>query len=104
MPRLFGEDLSPLELARRSGSLSAFGGVRLMELSDGLERGVSMLEFRTGTGLRFTVLIDRAFDICELEFKGQSIGWHGPSGIRHPSLHEYDSEDGCSWGRSLAGC
>ena len=103
MPRLFGEDLSPLELARRSGSLSAFGGVRLMELSDGLERGVRMLEFRTGTGLRFTVLIDRAFDICELEFKGQSIGWHGPSGVRHPSLHEYDSEDGFSWGRSFSG-
>lgn len=103
MPKLFGEDLGPLDLARRSGSLGAFGGVRLMELSDGLERGIRLLEFRTGTGLRFTVLIDRAFDICEVEFKGHSIGWHGPSGVRHPGLHEYASEGGFSWGRSFSG-
>lgn len=103
MPNLFGEDLSLIDLARRSGSLGAFGGVRLMQLGDGLERGIRLLEFRTGTGLRFTVLIDRAFDICEVEFKGQSIGWHGPSGVRHPSLHEYDSEGGFSWGRSFSG-
>ena len=74
-----------------------------MELSDGLERGIRMLEFRTGTGLRFTVLIDRAMDICEVEFKGQSIGWHGPSGLRHPGLHEHASEGGFSWGRSFTG-
>ena len=103
MPRLFGENLSQLDIARRSGSLGAFGGVRLMELSDGQERGVRVLEFRTGTGLRFTVLVDRAMDICEVEFKGQSIGWHGPSGIRHPGLHEYDSDGGFSWGRSFSG-
>jgi hypothetical protein len=103
MPRLFGEDLTPLDLARRSGCLGAFGGVRLMELSDGLERGIRMLEFRTGTGLRFTVLIDRAMDICELEFKGQSIGWHGPSGLRHPGLHDPEGESGFSWGRSFSG-
>jgi hypothetical protein len=103
MPRLFGEDLTPLDIARRSGSLGAYGGVRLMELSDGLERGIRVLEFRTGSGLRFTVLVDRAMDICEVEFKGQSIGWHGPSGVRHPGLHEYDSEGGFSWGRSFSG-
>jgi len=97
-----GEHLTETEMARRSGSLSAFGGVRLMELSDGLERGVRMLEFRCGA-LRFTVLIDRAFDICEVDYKGVSIGWHGPSGVRHPGLHEYDSEGGFSWGRSFSG-
>ncbi|MEO8242482.1 MAG: aldose 1-epimerase family protein [bacterium] len=103
MTRLFDQDLTRLDLARRSGSLAAYGGVRLMELSDGLERGIRLLEFRTGTGLRFTVLIDRAMDICEVEYKGQSIGWHGPSGLRHPGLHEYDSEGGFSWGRSFTG-
>lgn len=103
MPRLFGENLSRIDIARRSGSLGAYGGVRLMELSDGLERGIRVLEFRTGSGLRFTVMVDRAMDICEVEFKGQSIGWHGPSGVRHPSLHEYDSEGGFSWGRSFSG-
>ena len=103
MPRLFDEDLTPLDLARRSGSLGAFGGVRLMELSDGPERGIRVLEFRTGSGLRFTVLVDRAMDICEVEYKGQSIGWHGPSGLRHPGLHEPEGEGGFGWGRSFTG-
>jgi len=100
---LHGETLTETDLARRSGSLHAFGGVRLMELSDGLERGVRVLEFRCGAGLRFTVLVDRAFDICEVEYKGASIGWHGPSGVRSPALHEYASEGGFSWGRSFSG-
>ena len=103
MPRLFDQDLSRIEIARRSGSFGAFGGVRLMELSDGLERGIRMLEFRSGSGLRFTVLVDRAMDICEVDFKGASVGWHGPSGVRHPGLHEHASEDGFSWGRSFSG-
>ncbi|MEO6299876.1 MAG: aldose 1-epimerase family protein [Paracoccaceae bacterium] len=103
MARLFGEHLTRHEIARRSGNLGAFGGVRLMELSDGLERGIRMLEFRTGSGLRFTVLVDRAMDIAEVDYKGQSLGWYGPSGVRHPGLHEYDSEGGFAWGRSFSG-
>ncbi len=50
--------------------LSQFAGVRLMTLGDGVERGVRMLEFRTGTGLRFTVLVDRALDIADCEYRG----------------------------------
>ena len=103
MLELHGETLTQTDLARRSGSLHAFGGVRLMELSDGLERGVRVLEFRCGGGLRFTVLVDRAMDICEVEYKGASVGWHGPSGVRSAALHEYDSEGGFSWGRSFSG-
>ena len=103
MVELHGETLTQTDLARRSGSLHAFGGVRLMELSDGLERGVRVLEFRCGGGLRFAVLVDRAMDIFEVEYKGASVGWHGPSGVRGATLHEYDSEGGFSWGRSFCG-
>ena len=74
-----------------------------MTLGDGLERGIRMLEFRTGSGLRFTVLIDRAFDIADCDFKGQAIGWHSPSGFRHPALHEYEGERGLAWTRSFSG-
>ena len=97
MVRLNGTDMTRAALAARSGGLSAVGGVRLMELSDGLERGIRMLEFRTGSGLRFTVLIDRAMDIAEVEHKGRSIGWHSPTGFRQPGLHEYEGEGGFSW-------
>ena len=30
----------------------------------------------------------------DCDFKGQAIGWHSPTGFRHPGLHEYEGEDG----------
>jgi hypothetical protein len=103
MAQLYGNNLTRREISRRSGMLSQFGGVRLMELGDGVERGVRFLEFRTGAGLRFTVLIDRAFDIADLEYNGAAVGWHSPSGFRNPGLHEYEGEGGLAFLRSFSG-
>lgn len=103
MVALNGRTYTRREIAERSGMLSQFAGVRLMELSDGVERGIRMLEFRTGSGLRFTALIDRALDIADCEFKGQAIGWNSPAGFRHPGLHEYEGEGGLAWARSFSG-
>lgn len=103
MVQLYGKSLSHREASERSGALSQFAGVRLMTLEDGVERGVRMLEFRTGTGLRFTALVDRALDLADCEYKGQAIGWHSPSGFRHPGLHEPEGEDGLGWMRSFSG-
>jgi hypothetical protein len=103
MVKLYGQTLSRRQVAERAGALSQFAGVRLMTLADGVERGIRMLEFRTGTGLRFTVLVDRALDIADFEYRGQAIGWHSPSGFRHPALHEYEGEEGLSWARSFSG-
>ncbi len=103
MVQLWGQSMSRRDLAERSGALSQFAGVRLMELADGVERGIRMLEFRSGTGLRFTALIDRAMDIADCEFNGKAIGWHSPSGFRSPALHEYEGEGGLAWLRSFSG-
>ncbi len=103
MVHLYGQENSRLEIAQKSGALSQFGGVRLMTLGDGVERGLRMLDFRTGSGLRFTVLVDRAMDIAEVEHKGRAIGWHSPSGFRHPSLHDAEGESGLGWARSFSG-
>ena len=103
MVTLYGERRTRRELSAYAGSLSQFAGVRLMTLGDGVERGVRMLEFRTGTGLRFSVLIDRAMDIGDCEHNGMAIGWHSPTGFRHPSLHEYEGEGGLGWMRSFSG-
>lgn len=103
MVQLYGQELGQRDVAARAGSLGQFAGVRLMTLGDGVERGIRMLEFRTGSGLRFTVLIDRAMDIADCEYKGQAIGWHSPTGFRHPGLHEYEGEGGLAWARSFSG-
>ena len=103
MVQLYGEQLTRRQLAARSGALSQFAGVRLMTLGDGVERGIRMLEFRTGTGLRFTVLVDRALDIADCDYRGMAVGWHSPAGFRSPFLHEYEGEGGLGWLRSFSG-
>ncbi|MER8751503.1 aldose 1-epimerase family protein [Mesorhizobium sp. M1050] len=103
MVELYGKTLSRRQVSERSGMLSQFAGVRLMTLGDGVERGIRMLEFRTGSGLRFTALVDRALDIADCDFRGQAIGWHSPSGFRHSGLHDYEGEGGLAWARSFSG-
>jgi hypothetical protein len=103
MVQLYDQELSRRDIASRAGSLSQFAGVRLMTLGDGVERGIRLLEFRTGTGLRFTVLIDRAMDIADCDYRGMAIGWHSPAGFKHPGLAEYEGEGGLAWLRSFSG-
>jgi hypothetical protein len=103
MVALYDRQYSARDLAEHGGSLSQFAGVRLMTLGDGVERGIRLLEFRTGTGLRFTVLIDRCMDIADCEHRGRAIGWHSPTGFRHPGLHDYEGEGGLGWLRSFSG-
>ena len=83
---LYGEALSRRALAQRTGALSQFAGVRLISLEDGVERGTRMLEFRTGSGLRLTVLVDRAFDIADFEYRGVATL---PSTGKHLSLFTF---------------
>ncbi len=103
MVDLFGAEMTRRDVRAHAGMLSQFAGVRLMTLGDGVERGIRLLEFRTGSGLRFTVLVDRAMDIAECEHQGRAIGWHSPAGFRHPGLHDYEGEGGLAWLRSLSG-
>lgn len=103
MVKLYGRAMSRRDVARHSGMLSQFAGVRLVTLGDGVERGIRMLEFRTGTGFRFTVLIDRALDVADCEYRGAAIGWHSPTGFRNPALHDYEGESGLAWLRSFSG-
>ncbi len=103
MPKLYGQQRSRVDCARLAGRLAQFAGVELYTLGDGVSRGVRCLDFRTGSGLRFTVLVDRAFDIGACEYKGAAIGWQSPTGFRNPALHENNDERGLSWLRSFSG-
>ena len=101
--RAHGQDLTRRELARRAGDTAALGGVRTVVLEDGSERGIRVVEFRTGSGLAFDVLVDRAMDIGAAEHAGLSFGWRSATGFRHPGLHENADEGGISWLRSFSG-
>ena len=101
--RLHDDERSREYLLARTGDVDAVGGVRAVVLDDGVERGIRAIEFRTGGGLRFEVLVDRAMDIGVAEFDDYSFGWRSATGFRHPGLHEINDEDGLSWLRSLSG-
>lgn len=88
MPELWGGRYGRVDLLRRVGRLEQAAGVRLVTLGDGAERGVRLLEFRTGTGFAFEVVVDRAFDIGRCELAGRPLGWQSPVGFAGPWFHE----------------
>ena len=103
MPNVYDRELSRRELARRLSRLDAVAGVRLVTLGDGAERGVRVLEFRTGTGLDFDVMVDRCMDVGAVRYRGAAIGWQSPTGFRTPWLHEPEGERGLGFLRSFTG-
>jgi hypothetical protein len=90
MPELFGASYQRAELLRRVGRLEQVAGVRLVTLGDGLGRGVRVLEFRTGTGFAFDVLVDRCFDVGRCELAGQPLSWLSGAGAVGPWYYEPD--------------
>jgi hypothetical protein len=90
MPDLWGRSWRRDELGRRVGRLGQVAGIRLAELGDGAERGVRVLEFRTGTGFAFDVLVDRAFDVGRCELKGRPLAWNSAVGFAGPWFYEWE--------------
>jgi hypothetical protein len=88
MPNLWGRNYSRAELLRRVGRLEQVAGVRLATLGDGVERGVRVLEFRTGTGFAFDLLVDRAFDVGRCELGGRPLAWLSGAGFPGPWFYE----------------
>lgn len=101
--KLYGQELTRRQVAALTGDLAQFAGVRLMTLGDGAERGQRILEFRTGSGLRFTLMVDRCLDIGSCEYNGMAIGWNSAAGFRNPALHDYEGEQGLGFMRSFSG-
>jgi hypothetical protein len=100
MPMLWGRQYTREALMQRIGRLDQVAGVRLVERADGTERGVRVLEFRTGSGFAFDVLVDRAMDIGRCEHQGRALGWQSPTGFSGPWY--YEPED-LGWLRGFGG-
>jgi hypothetical protein len=100
MPTLWDIDWTRAELLRRVGRLDQVAGVRLVTLGDGLGRGVRLLEFRTGTGFSFDVVVDRAFDVGRCEMGGRPLAWIANPGTVGPWFYENDA---WGWFRAWGG-
>ncbi len=65
-----------------------FVGTRIVRVLDGSGDGVRMLQAWTPAGLDIEILLDRAFDIYTLRYRGMPISWLGPSGLKPRYLYE----------------
>ena len=106
MAQLFNKKWTRPDLLHYVGDLSQVAGVKLGEWSDGTERGLRVADFRSGSGLAFTVLLDRGMDIGPASYKGIPLAWVSPTGFSHPTY--YDPQ-GSNWLRTfgaglLTGC
>lgn len=100
VPRLYGEPISRSALARRTGRLEQVAGVRLVTLGDGVGRGIRVLEFRTGSGYEFDVLVERAMDVGHCAYKGSPLAWQSAVGELAPW---YAEPLGLGWFRAWGG-
>ena len=98
--KLGGKERSRKELAQKAGDARQLALIRPVELTDGPERGVRACLFELGSGLSFTVLIDRGLDIERATYKGLSLAWLSPAGAAHPAHFE---PEGLGWLRTFPG-
>jgi Domain of unknown function (DUF4432) len=98
--RLFGSEVTRRDLLRRVGNLAQLGGVELLSWEQGYARGSRFLEFRTGTGFRFSVNVDRGMDPGYAEYAGASLAWLPPKLFPAPSFWENDDH---AWVRYILG-
>ena len=103
MPQLFGQHLSKTQLQRRIGDLRQVVGVELYALQNGPQSGLRVLEFKTGSGLCFTVLVDRTMDFGRFDYRGTPFAWQSGTGFRHPSLMDAMGEGGNGFMRGFSG-
>lgn len=97
---------SAKELKPYVGTINQLARIRTSVLDDGRGRGVRIADVDNGSGLRFSVLIDRGLDIGDASFAGVPFAYMTPVGVVNPAHFE---ADGFRWLRSfggglLAGC
>ncbi len=100
MANLFGKDVGREHIVRRVGDMTQVCGIEPFSFGEGPARGVQALEFRTGGGLRFTVLPDRGMDIAAAEYRGIPLNWQSGTGPAAPAFY---SPLGWEWLRSFHG-
>ena len=100
MAYLFNKIWRRADLLNHVGDLSQVAGIKLAEWSDGNERGLRVADVCSGSGLMFTVLLDRGMDIGPASYKGTPLAWISPTGFSHPMYYE---PDGINWLRTFGG-
>jgi len=100
MAKLYAREFTRDKLMRIIGDISQIAGVKSYQLSDGNEKGVDAVDFRTGTGFNFAVLPGRGMDISYAEYNGQPLCWRSSTSDVGSSYFE---PEGLGWLRGFYG-
>lgn len=97
---LYDKNYSKNELRQKIGDVYQIGGTKKYEYTDGVSKGIRVVEIRNGNGLNASVLLDRGLDISHLEYKGIPIGWNSSNFETSPIY--YDAS-GSEWLKTFFG-
>lgn len=97
---LWGRKFTRRELEGLTSDLRQIADIRVSTLEDGMGRGVRIAEVRTGSGLDFTILLDRALDIGTATYNGIPVAWQSGTGAANPSRYQ---PEGLGWLRTFHG-
>ena len=89
-----GKSYTRRELERYVGDISQVAGIKLYEFTDGKARGTRAVDFKTGSGFNFTVLLDRCMDISAADYRGRSLCWRSSTKEVSPSFYQ---PEGLGW-------
>lgn len=71
-------------ILRNAGNISQIAGARSCVLNAGRGGGARAVEVWTGSGLEFTVLLDKCMDVYDLRYKGVNISFLSKAGLSVP--------------------
>lgn len=97
---LYGQKMTAPEVRQRVGCMDQVAGIRLATLQSGRAQGLRAALVHTGSGLDFTVLLDRGMDIGAATWQGAALGWRGSVGDVAPAFFEPEH---LRWLRSFQG-
>ncbi len=96
--KIANKDYSKQEVLKRIGNISQIGGAKKCILDDGLAKGMSAFEVKTGGGLNYTVLPDRAMDISLASFNNVNLAYSTCNGETNGKFYE---PEGIEWLRTF---
>jgi len=100
MIKFFNKEYSFKELEERVGDFSQLAGVKRYSFTSGRSKGVEAVDVKTGSGLEYTILLDRALDIAWAEYKGIPLAYMTQAGVVAPQYYDSNNNE---WLRSFTG-
>jgi len=93
-------EVSPIEIKKYAGQIDQIAGIQTSILQDGKAFPSRSVFVYTGSGLEFSVYLDRCMDISHASYKGIPLGWRSTPGDVAPFYYE---PEGIRWLRSYFG-